>query len=161
MSPQLSYDINTVIGYPGLVFDLGPHDIDSRSAEGVDGIKFGIALSRGTNKDKQVLPGNNSDFFGISIRSLDREGAVNTGVIKYLEFETVGVLRSGAIRIICPTGCVPGDDVFYNVDDGVLDSVELGGPENIQLRGAIWDSIASAGELGIILLETTEAVSTL
>jgi len=155
MTVQLSYDINTVIGYPGLVFDVGPHNIDSRAAEGVNGVEFGVAVSRGTNKDKQVIPGGD-DFFGISIRSLDREGAVNTGAIKYLEFETVGVLRSGSVRAICAAGCVPGDPVFYDVSDGRLNSVQFAETTNVQLDGAIWDSTTIPQGLGIILLETTE-----
>ena len=85
MSAQTSYDIKQPVAYAGLIYAQAPHDIVSRDAEGV--IPFGVACSRGTDKDKQAVVGG-ADFAGISIRSLEREGAANTGDIKYSDTET-------------------------------------------------------------------------
>ena len=152
MSAQLSYDINQAVAYAGLIYAQAPHDIISRDVETVAGIAFGVAVSRGTDKDKQTILGG-TDFIGITIRSLEREGAANTGAIEYSETETAGILRNGYIWALCPTGCVPGDSVNYVDATGVLDSGTAVAGET-QLDGAEWDSTASAGGLAVIRLNS-------
>lgn len=154
MVAQTSYDINIPEAYAGLVFAQHPHDIDSRDVETVAGIDFGVAVSRGTDADKQILLGGDAAFFGITIRSLDREGAANTGAIKYDETETAGVLRRGYIWVVCPTGCVPGDAALYNDTTGIIDSGTAGAGET-QLDDAQFETTAAAGELAVLKLETT------
>ena len=144
MSTQTSYLINHPKAYAGMVFAQAPHDIVSRDAEGE--IAFGVAVSRGTDKDRQTVKGGTS-FTGISIRSLEREGSV------YADKETVGVLRDGYVWITCPSGCNPGDLVKYVNATGVIDS---GAPAigETALDGAQWDTTAVAGELAVLRLNS-------
>lgn len=151
MSAQLSYAITQAIAYAGLLFDLQPYERISRAVETPAGAAFGIAVSRGTDADKQAVVGGTA-FLGITIRALDREGAANTGAIKYSEFETAAIMREGVIWATCPTGCVPGDPVNYVTATGVLDSGAAVAGEQL-INGAQWDSTASAGELGRIRLD--------
>lgn len=150
MSAQTSYSINQPKAYAGLVFAQAPHDIVSRDVETAGGIDFGVAVSRGTDSERQVVAGGDA-FTGITIRSLDKEGAVNTGAIKWNEKETAGVIRSGYIWVVCPSGCNPGDTVKYNNATGVIDSGVAGAGETT-LNGAQWDTLATAGELAVIYL---------
>lgn len=151
MTAQTSYTIDQGIGYAGQLFDVGPQIRISRSAEG--DVPFGVAVVRGTDADKQGAAGAAADgsLLGIAYRSLEREGAANTGEIQYNDTETLGILQSGRIYAVCPTGCVPGDLVNAVNATGVLDSGAAVAGET-QLDDAQWDSTAAAGELGVIRL---------
>lgn len=154
MSAQLSYNINQGKAYAGLIYALAPNDIVSRSVEPAAGIGFGVAVTRGTDPDTQVKFGGSASFLGITIRSLEHEGAANTGAIKWSQNQTAGVMREGYIWAVCPTGCVPGDAVNYADGTGVLDS-GAATTGNTQLDGATWETTAAAGELAVIRLETS------
>lgn len=149
MSAQNSYTRLLPIAYVGLIYAQAPHDIVSRATENGPAA-FGIAVSRGTDKDKQAVPGG-TDFIGITARVLDKEGAINTGAIAYEDTETMAIIRDGYIWAVCPAGCTPGDAVKYNNTTGVLDSGAAGAGET-QLDGAQWDSTAAAAGLAVIRL---------
>lgn len=157
MTAQTSYDRLQPAAYPGLLYGVGPKDIISRAVEGVAGIEFGVACSRGTDVEKQVLPGGTA-FLGISVRSLDREGAANTGAIKYNETEAAALLREGYIWAVCPAGCNAGDPVKYTNATGVLDAGAAAAGET-QLDEAQWDTTVAAGELGVIVLGGTSTTA--
>lgn len=150
MTVQTSYDINQPKAYAGQLFGLAPKDVVSRAAEGA--ISFGVAVGMGTDEQKQVAAGIGTGFVGISLRSLEREGAIYTGNIAYADKETVGIIRSGYVWAVCPSGCNPGDPVNFVNATGVLDSGAAVAGETL-LDDAIWDSTASAGELAVIRLD--------
>lgn len=150
MSAQTSYSINQNKAYAGLIYAQAPHDIVSRSVETVAGIQFGVATSRGTDKEKQAVVGG-TDFVGITVRALDREGAINTGAILYKETEAAALMREGYIWAVCPAGCTPGDAVKYDNTTGVINAGVAGVGET-QLDDAQWDTTATAGELAVIRL---------
>lgn len=154
MSAQTSYSINQPVAYAGLIYALHPHDIDSMSVETAAGIAFGVAVSRGTDPDRQIVLGGDAAFYGITIRSLEREGDDAAGAISYSEKETAGVMRKGYIWVVCPTGCVPGDSVKYNDTTGVIDAGVAGAGET-QLNNASFETTAAAGGLAVLKLETT------
>lgn len=153
MSAQTSYSIKQPKAYAGLVYAQAPHDIVSRDVETVAGIGFGVAVSRGTNLERQVVAGGTA-FLGITIRSLDKEGAANTGAIQWNEKEAAGILRDGYIWAVCPSGCNPGDPVNYVNATGVLDSGAAVAGETA-LDGAQWETIAAAGELAVIRIDSS------
>jgi len=153
MSAQTSYSIKQPKAYAGLIYAQAPHDIVSRMVETVAGIGFGVAVSRGTDKERQIVAGG-TDFLGITIRSLDKEGAANTGDIQWNETEAAGILRDGYIWAVCPAGCNPGDAVKYTDATGVLDAGAAAAGET-QLDGAQWETVAAAGELAVIRIETS------
>lgn len=148
MSAQTSYSIKQPKAYAGLVYAQSPHDIVSRDVETVAGIGFGVAVSRGTDKERQIDAGG-ADFIGITIRSLDKEGAANTGAIQWNETESAGVLRTGYIWTACPAGCNPGDAVKYTNATGVIDA---GAPVagETAIANAQWETVAAAGGLAVI-----------
>ena len=147
MSAQTSYSIKQPKAYAGLVYAQAPHDIVSRDVETVAGIGFGVVVSRGTDKERQIVAGG-TDFLGITIRSLDKEGAANTGAIQWNEKEAAGILRDGYIWAVCPSGCNPGDQVKYVNATGVLDSGAAVAGET-QLDGVQWETVAAVGLLAL------------
>ena len=159
MSAQLSYATNQAIAYAGLIFAQAPKDIISRDVETVAGIAFGVVVSRGTDKDNQALLGGTTGILGITVRSLEREGAANTGAIAYSEKETAGIMREGYIWAVCPTGCVPGDPANFTEATGVLDSGAPSGVGETGLDDCFWDSTAAAGALAILRVKNVENIT--
>jgi len=151
MAAQLSYDLSTPVAYPGLIYAQFPSDVQSFSVETVAGIPFGVAVSRGTDEERQIILGGNALLLGISIRSLDREGAANTGAIQYNVTETAGVMRSGHIYVVCPTGCMPTVPVKYVIATGVIDSGAPAAGE-LAIPNATWETHTAAGQIGIVRL---------
>lgn len=153
MSAQTSYSLKQSVALAGMIYALAPKDVVSRSVETAAGVGFGVAVSRGTDKENQVVIGG-SDFLGFTVRDLSKEGVANSGDIKWNQNETAAIMRNGYIWINCPTGCNPGDAVKYNTTTGVIDAGTAGAGE-IQLDGAQWESTASAGALAVVRIETS------
>ena len=156
MSVQTSYGMEIDVAVAGMPADIAPKDVISRSVETAAGADFAIAVSRGTDKDKQCVIGG-SDFLGISMRSIDREGEAD-GTVKYLQKSTAAILRDGSLWVPCPTGCVPGDAVNYVIATGVIDSGAAVAGE-MALDGAYWDSTAAAGALAKLVIERTDTTA--
>lgn len=159
MSAQTSYAIKQAIAYAGQIVNLAPRDVISRDVETVAGVGFGVVVSRGTDKDRQAILGGTTGILGITVRSLDREGVINTGAIKYSENETAAIMRDGYIWAICPTGCVPGDAVNFVEATGVLDSGAPAGTGETGLDDCFWDSTAAAGALAILRVKNVENIT--
>ena len=156
MAAQTSYSINQGVALAGQLYALAPHDIVSRKVETVAGIEFGVAVSRGTDKNTQCVLGA-ADFIGITVRDVAREGSAS-GDIKYSETETAGVLRNGYLWVTCPSGATAGAAVKCNSSTGVIDAGTAGAGET-QLDGAVWDTTAAAGEVGVIRLNSLQVTA--
>lgn len=150
MSAQLSYSINQAAAYAGGLYSLAPADLVSRAVETVAGVGFGLAVSRGTDKSSQVTLGG-TDFLGVSVRDLGREGAVNTGAIQYNENDAAAIMRSGYVWANCVSGCTAGNAVKYVQATGALDAGAPGAGETA-ITGATWETTAAAGALAVLRL---------
>lgn len=159
MVAQTSYEINTDAAFAGQIVNLAPRDVISRSVETVAGIAFGVIVSRGTDADNQCLLGGTDNILGVTLRSLDIEGAINTGAIKYNETDTAAIMRDGYVYAVCPTGCVPGDPVNFVEATGVLDSGAPSGTGETGLDDCFWDSTTAAGEIGILRVKLVENIT--
>ena len=156
MSAQTSYSTSIPKAYAGLIFGLSPHDNISRSVETAAGFGFGVAVSRGTDKERQAIIGGD-DFLGITYRDLGREGAAN-GNVAYSVKETAGIMRQGYIWAVIPTGGNPGSAIKYTTATGVID-VGVAGAGEIQLDGAQLDTVTTAGGLGVIRLGSIDTTT--
>jgi len=159
MTAQTSYEIKQPIAYAGMIVDLAPRDIRSRDVEGAAGFAFGVIVSRGTDPDRQAVLGGTSSLIGVTVRELTREGAINTGAIKYSEKETAAIMRNGYIWVVCPSGCVPGDAVNYDEVTGVIDSGAPSGTGETGLDDFFFDSTAAAGELAILKVKNPQNIT--
>lgn len=151
MSAQTSYATNIRTALAGMIYALHDKVINSKKVETEAGIGFGVAVTRGTDTESQIDLAGSANFLGITVRSLDREGAANSGDILYKQYETAGVMESGYIYAVCPTGCNPEDPVKYTDGTGVLDAGTAGAGET-QLDNAQWETVTAAGEVGVINL---------
>jgi len=147
MSAQTSYDRLMDPRIHGSLNDLNDNEIQSGVAE--EALPVGIAVKRGTDKESQLLKATATDFLGVAVRDLHREGVLNTGSLDYKVEENVSVLRSGRINLTCPSGCTAGDPVNYVDATGVIDAGAAAAGET-QVGGAEWETTTAAGEVGIV-----------
>ena len=146
MSVQLSYSRDMDPRIHGSLNDLNNNEVQSGAAEAA--IAVGVAVKNGT-AEGQVLTATATDFIGVAIRDISREGVLNTGSLDYIAEENVSVLRSGRINLTCPAGCSVGDLVNYVDATGVIDAGAAAAGET-QIGGATWETTTAAGEVGIV-----------
>lgn len=148
MSAQTSYTLNTAKGYAGMLVGQNPREVVTGLVEDADGIDFGVVVSRGSDLERQITKGGGagSSFLGITVRSLETEGAANTGAIKRNQYDATPVLRTGTILVMAPSGCAVGDVVKFAESTGTIGSGAPGAGE-LALENATFISAAAAGEL--------------
>lgn len=100
---QTSYTQDYVIGQVGQIADISGRTIDSFAAEGEIG--FGIAVARGTNKQKQVIPFAGTGFVGISVFEHNENGLYN-------DEDSVSVMTSGRIYVTTAATVVAGETAY-------------------------------------------------
>ena len=114
---QTSYTQDYVIGQVGQIADISDRVIDSFAAEGT--IAFGIAVARGTNKQKQVIPFAGSGFVGISVFEHNENGL-------YKDEDSVSVMTSGRIYVMTAATVVAGTTAYAVNATGAITNVSTG-----------------------------------
>ena len=114
---QTSYTQDYVIGQVGQIADISDRTIDSFAAEGT--IAFGIAVARGTNKQKQVIPFAGSGFVGISVFEHNEDGLYN-------DEDSVSVMTSGRIYVTTAATVVAGTTAYAVNATGAITNVATG-----------------------------------
>lgn len=129
---QTSYTQDYVIGQVGQIADISDRTIDSFAAQGT--IAFGIAVARGTNKQKQVIPFAGSGFVGISVFEHNENGL-------YKDDDSVSVMTSGRIYVTTAATVVAGETAYA-----------------VNATGAITNAAANATAIGKFLTSGTGIV---
>lgn len=111
---QTSYTQDYVVGQVGQIADISNRVIDSFAAEGT--IAFGIAVARGTNKQKQVIPFAGSGFVGISVFEHNENGL-------YEDDDSVSVMTSGRIYVTTAATVVAGETAYAVNATGAITNV--------------------------------------
>ena len=147
---QLKYG-EQAIGIHGGIADEQNRSVRSYSAKG--DIANGLAAARVAGADGEheveIGAGLVDGFRGISIRDVGREQE------GYLDKETVATMDAGSVWLVCPTGTAPNGLAKYNTTTGVIDAGVAGAGEN-QMDGAFWDTNTAPGELGRLIIKTTD-----
>jgi len=120
------------LAVPGSLFDIGFHDIVSKSAEGI--IKFGHGVVPGTDPETQIKTPSAAivDFMGVAGRDNKEQQFVPTlGVNEYDDEDTVGIVQKGRIWVAI------AEDV------AIADAVQLWFDAGVGVVGAV------AGEFGV------------
>lgn len=126
---QTSYSQTMTGSYPGLVADVQyNNNIVSKSLETAT-IYPGVVVSRGTDKEKQVVVGG-TDPIGVVVRSLDQENNASD-LLQYVATDTIGVMTDGKIWANVDGTGSPGDAIKYNTTTGVLGLGAVGGGEQL------------------------------
>ena len=111
---QTSYTQDFVIGQVGQIADISNRVIDSFAAEGT--IAFGIAVARGTNKQKQVIPFAGTGFVGVSVFEHNEDGLYN-------DEDSVSVMTSGRIYVTTAATVVAGTTAYAVNATGLFTNV--------------------------------------
>ena len=111
---QTSYTQDYVVGQVGQIADISDRTIDSFAAEGEIG--FGIAVARGTNKQKQVIPFAGTGFIGISVFEHNEDGLYN-------DEDSVSVMTSGRIYVTTAATVVAGETAYAVNATGLFTNV--------------------------------------
>ena len=114
---QTSYTQDYVIGQAGQIADISDRTVDSFAAEGEIG--FGIAVARGTNKQKQVAPFfAGTEFVGISVFEHNENGL-------YKDEDSVSVMTSGRIYVTTAATVVAGTTAYAENATGAITNVSI------------------------------------
>jgi hypothetical protein len=116
MAVQTTY-ADAGVAFEGLIGD-GYNDIISAAVETAAGIHFGRAVSRGTDKDKQVVIGGDGTFFGISCRNHENPAPLEIAA----QYAEISVLRGGYIWALVVTAASAGAALHYDDTTGVIDT---------------------------------------
>ena len=111
---QTSYTQDFVVAQVGQIADISNRVIDSFAAEGQIG--FGIAVARGTNKQKQVIPFAGTGFVGISVFEHNENGL-------YKDEDSVSVMTSGRIYVTTAATVVAGTTAYAVNATGAITNV--------------------------------------
>jgi len=142
---QTSYSLNAPAALPGLVADIGPHEIVSKKAEGAFG--FGLVVCRGTADDQAKI--NDTDYIGISVRDLARENNAS-GDTAYVDEDVAAVMRKGYIWcVIADTGS-PGAVLNFVNATGAIGVGAAGAGETDLTGWTLESTVASGGDLGLV-----------
>jgi hypothetical protein len=137
--------------YAGLIGDLQYAEVVSKLCETAAGVGFGFTVSRGTSDDQAVLGG--TSLIGVTVRSLDREGAATTAAVKYNQNEAMGVIKKGYVWInLVNTGSAGA--AIYSVDaDGTIAAGTAGAGQTQIPNATLETTVASAGDLALIRVD--------
>ena len=124
------------------------HRVDTRVAEGADGIGFGLACKKGTTDGAATLGYAANDFVGISIKD---PTLIPRDEDKYTKGVPMACLTDGDIWVTADGAVEDGDDVTVTLATGVIGSKGVSATI-VKLAGARWMTTAADTELAIVRL---------
>lgn len=127
-------------GLPGMLADSNPKEISSYAAEGA--IACGLAVTLGTNKEKQVkkVTAANQKFLGVAIRTTTLV-SVNGAALTYADKDAVSVLEEGRIWVPTTVDVTAGDAAYVDVATGKFTNVAT---DNLATGGSfVWVDAAN------------------
>jgi hypothetical protein len=144
MTTQTSYLERQPKGFAGQVASQREYDSITRTCETSAGIGFGLAVGRGSADHGCVIGGALNIFLGATIRDITLMGSQ---VDKYVQYQNVGILSMGDIRVQVTGSPAPGDPVHYSATTGIFAASAGSGP----ILGARWLETSENG-LGRVYL---------
>lgn len=145
----------------GLVLDQANADISPNFAvEDATGIGMGIAVSRGTNAEKQITAGGAvGTIFGITTRVSDPKGPGGLVNAPFWEqYAPAPIIHSGYVWVPSTgTGTAGSTTVSYNTTTG---AIVLGAPGagELALTGVtLWNTVTVSGSLALLRLSTVKS----
>jgi hypothetical protein len=143
MGVQSEYLNNLAVAVAGMIANMVPATLISRTVEDAAGIGFGLPVAQGVN-DKGVTAtlGSPIAIVGITVR----ERSVSAEADKFGQYEEARLMTKGVIWVVADDAVAAGDPVHVN-GDGTF--TNTGGTE---LPNARWDTSADADGLAQIRL---------
>ncbi len=145
---QLKYDLYQGVAHAGLIYDIEPHRIITKAAEG--GIRFGSAVIPGTDVEKQVRapdPAGLEHFRGIATSTWAKEQNL-AGAGEYIGGNAVNVLKQGVVWVEVNQDVVIDDAAYFVITAGIDNGKFRKDNTGAELvPTGVFRSSASAGEL--------------
>ena len=156
---QTTYTETLAVGRPGQVATASPCIVDSYEVEATagTGIKFGVAVQKGTNDDqcKVGADGDSSSpfkvtaFLGVTVQDHSRLGG--KPVDSYDKGAIAAVLSQGDIWVPAEAAVSVGDDVTVKEATGALSSAAAADGQ-FSVPGRWMTAAAAAGDLAVVRL---------
>lgn len=131
----------------GQKYDIRPDVVTSFAAEGA--VPFGLAVTRGTNKDKQcdVIDNAADSFLGVALKE---HTVVQTGdTAQYEDTDTVAVLEQGACWVEVTSDVAAGAAAYVDVANGKFTDVAT---DNLAVPGGKFITTATSGNLAALAI---------
>lgn len=129
-------------------YDIRPDVVTSFAAEGA--VPFGLAVTRGTNKDKQcvVVDAAADPFLGVALKT---HTIVQTGdVAQYEDTDTVSVLQFGACWVEVTSDVAAGAPAYVDITNGKFTDVST---DNLAVPGGKFFTTATSGNLAVLEIQ--------
>lgn len=158
MAVQTTVTLNPGTAYDGLIADMNPHTLVSKKVETAAGIAFGRVVSLGTAADQVDLGGDGTGF-GVTVRTLDREGAQTTGAVQYDQYDVAAVMVEGyCYAAIYTASASAGDKLKYDDTTGQIEAGTAGAGET-QMNAYLQEAVTSSGQIALIRLDSPMAAA--
>lgn len=146
---QTTYSENIRPGLPGMIVDMIPKTLISRTVEASAGLAFGVPVMQGTadKAGRAAAAGDTAaKFIGISVRDRSVKAEAN----QYSQYESARVMTKGAIWVTASVQVAAGDPVYFVPASGVWTNVAT---SNVAVPGARFDtSTTGANQLAQVRL---------
>lgn len=132
---QSTYGDAQAQGVPGMIADMIPATMISRTCEDAAGIGFGLAVAQGTDENGcSAFSSGDTAIMGISVR----ERSVSAGQDKFQQYESVRIMTKGAIFVTASVAVNPGDPVYVIPATGAF--AKTSASSAVLIAGARWDT---------------------
>ncbi|HCF5160787.1 TPA: DUF2190 family protein [Pseudomonas aeruginosa] len=146
---QTTYSENIRPGLPGMIVDMIPKTLISRTVEASAGLAFGIPVMQDTADKAGRAPtagDTAAKFVGISVRDRSVKAEAN----QYSQYESARVMTKGAVWVTASVQVAAGDPVYFVPATGVWTNVAT---SNVAVPGARFDtSTTGANQLAQVRL---------
>ena len=136
MAIQSSYSASIRAGLPGMIVDMIPKTLISRTVQAAAGLAFGVPVIQGTADKAGRAPAAGdtaAKFVGISVRDRSVKAEGNA----YSQYESARVMTKGAIWVNASVQVAVGDPVYFVPATGLWTNVAT---DNVLVAGARFDT---------------------
>lgn len=136
MAVQTTYSSTIRAGLPGMIVDMIPKTLISRTVQAAGGLAFGVPVIQGT-AEKAGRASTTGDiaakFVGISVRDRSVKAEAN----QYSQYESARVMTKGSIWVTASVQVAAGDPVYFVPATGVWTNVAT---DNVLVANARFDT---------------------
>lgn len=136
MPVQTTYLDNMRPALPGMLADMAPKTLISRTVEASGGLAFGVPVELTANESCKLFDGGT--VHGVSVR----ERSTAAGTDKFSQYESARILTEGAVWVTVAQDVVAGDPVYVRPSNG--DWQKDNTNSAVAYAGAVFETAASA-----------------
>ena len=153
---QSTYLSQMAAAFHGMIADLGPSVLMSRTVETSGGLGFGVPVIQGTEDNEcDAVAASTDAVLGITARTADQESETIS------QYDSALIMRSGVmwVTVTDAGGVAAGDDVWITVSGATFANADAGTNGSIKINNARWETTAANGELAQIRFDLDGGVT--